>query len=147
MPEYKHTQVGYVTAGTMTAVALASAFVERDQRGWLRTLVAGGHAVGAVLFASLTVIVEDDTLRFYFGPGFWERRIPLDDVQRAAPVRTSPIHGWGIHYTPHGWLYNVSGLDAVEIETSTETLRIGTDEPAQLRRSIEQARSDEATSA
>ncbi|PSQ94403.1 MAG: hypothetical protein BRD30_00240 [Bacteroidetes bacterium QH_2_63_10] len=79
------------------------------------------------------------TLRFYFGPGFWERCIPLDDVQRATSVRMSPIHGWGIHHTSHGWLYNVSGLDAVEIETSSETLRIGTDGPERLRRAIEQA--------
>lgn len=147
MPVYKHTQVGYVTASTMAAIALATAFVKRDQRGWLRTLVAGGHAMGAALFSSLTVIVEGDVLRFYFGPGFWERRIPLGDVQRVASVRTSPLHGWGIHYTPHGWLYNVSGLDAVEVETTTETLRIGTDQPGRLRRSIEHAQSDEAASA
>ena len=96
MPAYKHTQAGYMTAGT---------------------------------------------LRFYFAPGFWERRIPLNDVQRATSVRTSPIHGWGIHYTPRGWLYNVLGLDAVEIETSSETLRLGTDEPERLQQAIEQAQS------
>ena len=32
-----------------------------------------------------------------------------------------------------GWLYNVSGLDAVEIETSDgDVIRLGTDEPNQL---------------
>ncbi len=140
MAAYKHTQIGYVTAGAMAGVALLAAWTNRERRGWVRALIAGGHAVGAVLFSSLTVIVEDDVLRFYFGPGFWERRIPLDDVQRATRVRTSLLHGWGIHRTPHGWLYNVSGLDAVEVETSTETFRIGTDEPERLRQALDQAR-------
>jgi hypothetical protein len=146
MPAYKHTQADYMTAGTLGAVALLTALTNRERRGWVRTLVAGGHAVAAVLFSSLTVIVEGGTLRFYFGPGFWERRIPLDDVQCATSVRTSPIHGWGIHYTSHGWLYNVSGLDAVEVETSSETLRIGTDEPERFRQAIGQAQSGPSAS-
>jgi hypothetical protein len=40
------------------------------------------------------------------------------------------VYGWGIHYYGKGWLYNVAGLDAVEIRlTSGRRLRIGTDEP------------------
>jgi len=39
--------------------------------------------------------------------------------------------------TPHGWLYNVSGLDAVEVTTkSGKKYRIGTDVPAELEQAI-----------
>ncbi|MBS1223341.1 MAG: hypothetical protein H6R24_19, partial [Proteobacteria bacterium] len=49
------------------------------------------------------------------------------------PVRNSWLYGWGIHRTPHGWLYNVSGWEAVEITlASGKRLRLGTDEPGQL---------------
>lgn len=46
-------------------------------------------------------------------------------------------YGWGIHLTPHGWLYNVSGSDAVEIRMKTgKKYRIGTDVPEELERAI-----------
>jgi hypothetical protein len=137
-PVYKHTQIGYVTGGALATAAVFAALKDRP-RSWVHSLLAGGLALGATLFSSLTVVVDEEALRFSFGPGVWERRIPLDDVQRVVPVRNSPLYGWGIHYTPHGWLYNVSGLDAVEIQTSTETLRLGTDEPTQLVRALKHA--------
>ena len=41
--------------------------------------------------------------------------------------------GWGVRYYGQGWLYNVSGLDAVEIRLkSGKHIRIGTDEPEAL---------------
>jgi len=38
-----------------------------------------------------------------------------------------------------GWMYNVWGLDAVELNlTSGKVFRIGTDEPAELLAAVEQ---------
>ena len=139
MPRYKHTQPGYVTAGALAAGAVGAYVTNRDAPGWLRGLVTGSLALGSVLFSSLTVIVDANTLRFYFGPGVWERRIPLDTIREVTIVRNSPLYGWGIRYTPHGWLYNVAGLDAVEVRTETETFRLGTDEPDRLRRALTDA--------
>ena len=46
-------------------------------------------------------------------------------------------YGWGIHLTPRGWLYNVGGLDAVELALNNgRTLRIGSDEAAALARAL-----------
>lgn len=43
--------------------------------------------------------------------------------------------------TPHGWLFNVSGLDAVELELiNNRRFRIGTDEPQRLIAAIQTAR-------
>lgn len=142
-PSYEHTQVGYVT-GTALAlgglIAYASFRAEKEVPGWTGLAMAGGFGVGALLFSSLTVTIEDEALRFYFGPGFWERRIPLSDLREVRVVRNSPWYGWGIRYTPHGWLYNVSGLRAVELTVRDEgTLRIGTGEPKILKEAIERA--------
>jgi hypothetical protein len=139
---YSHTQIGYVTGG---AGALATA--------WLAVLARHGGLGGiglvllvlmgavTILFSTLTVTVSDEELRFYFGPGFWERRFPVEDIERVEVVRNSALHGWGIRYTHHGWLYDVSGLRAVEIVVrGEEQLRIGTDEPEQLKRALERAK-------
>jgi len=41
--------------------------------------------------------------------------------------------GWGIRWTGSGWLFNVSGLDAVELSLkSGRRFRIGTDDPRGL---------------
>jgi hypothetical protein len=83
-----------------------------------------------VLFRSLTVEVDDEELRHYFGPKFWKKTYLLQDIESIEQVRNSWIFGWGIRLTPHGWLYNVSGLDAVEITLrSDRKFRIGTDDP------------------
>lgn len=106
-------------------------------------LVFAGILAG--LFHSLVVTVRGDAseafLRVQFGWGLIRRTIPLASIESARPVRNSWWYGWGIRLTPHGWLWNVSGLDAVELElTSGKRFRIGTDEPGRLVRAIEAAR-------
>jgi len=141
---YKHTQIGYVTGGVMLAVLplVYYAFMAEDGHlGVFGSAMLGGFGLLAVLFSSLTVTVTDRELMFYFGPGFWTRRFTLDDIERIEVVRNSALYGWGIRYTHHGWLYNVSGLQAVEVTIhGEEQLRIGTDEPEALTAALERAR-------
>ncbi len=90
-----------------------------------------------VLFYRLRVEVTREHLRFRFGIGLVGRTFPLDEIVAARPVRNKWYYGWGIRLTPRGWLYNVSGFDAVEIEMrSGKRYRIGTDEPAALTAAI-----------
>lgn len=133
---YEHTQVGYVILGAALGaglVGLLPAVLVVESPG--PSLWVGGGILGAVaiLFSSLTVRVDDETLVWYFGPHFWTNTLPLSRIERVEAVRNSPWHGWGIRMLSDGWLYNVSGLDAVEIETSDgDVVRLGTDEPNQL---------------
>jgi len=71
-----------------------------------------------VLFSSMTVEVDDEALRIAFGPGFIRYALSLERVQAWRTVRNPWWYGWGIHYTPGGWLYNVSGMEGVEIVLS-----------------------------
>jgi len=87
----------------------------------------------ARLFASLTVIVNEDELRWYFGPGTFRYRLPLAEVASVRVVRNSVLNGFGIRMGPGFRLYNVSGLDAVELHLKNgEIRRIGTDDPSGL---------------
>ena len=141
---YKHTQVGYVTGGVLLAALplIYYAFmVEDGELGAFGYAVLGAFGVLAVVFSSLTVQVTDRELVFYFGPGFWTRRFALHDIISVKVVRNSPLYGWGIRYTHHGWLYNVSGLRAVELTIRGEgQIRIGTDEPEALKRVLDEVR-------
>jgi len=89
-------------------------------------------AVG-LAFYSLTVEVDDDELRWYFGPGLWTYRLALDEISSVSIVRNKWWNGFGIRTAPRFRLYNVSGLDAVEIRLkSGDIRRIGTDDPQGL---------------
>ncbi len=92
------------------------------------------------LFGSLEVAVTDASVDLAFGPGWPRKSIPLASIEAARPVRNSWWHGWGIRLTPHGWLWNVAGLDAVELELADgRPFRIGTDEPSRLAEAISTA--------
>jgi len=98
-------------------------------------------AVVLVLFSSLTVVVDDEVLRIAFGPGIVRYAWPLDRIQTWQAVRNPVWYGWGIHLTPNGWLYNVSGSEAVEVVFSDgRRRRIGTDDPEGLMAALEAAR-------
>jgi hypothetical protein len=142
---YEHTQPGYVLVGVLGAGAILSlglVFFLGAPRFWIRSLcyvLSASLLVGTFLFSSLTVEVTSQHFRFSFGPGFWERQIPLRKIADVRTVRNPIYYGWGIRYTPYGWLYTVSGLRAVELEMQDgTTLRVGTDEPQRLRRALKQ---------
>jgi hypothetical protein len=68
------------------------------------------------------------------------RRFRVEDIHHARIVRNPWYYGWGIRLTPHVWLFNVSGLDAVELELrDNHNFRIGTDDPQRLVKAIQQA--------
>jgi hypothetical protein len=91
----------------------------------------------AILFSSLTVEVRDNELRWHFGPGLWTYRLPLDEITDVAVVKNHWWNGFGIRIGQGFRLYNVSGLDAVELRLkSDEVRRIGTDDPQGLAEAI-----------
>lgn len=82
------------------------------------------------VFSSLTVQIKDSRLRSYFAGGVPARAVNLADIASVEVVKNPWYYGWGIKFTPRGWLYNVSGLNAVEIRLHDgDQFRLGTDEP------------------
>jgi hypothetical protein len=77
--------------------------------------------------------VNGDELRWSFGPGFWTYRLPLGEIEKVAIVRNHWWNGFGIRRGLGFKLYNVEGLDAVEVHMkSSDVRRIGTDDPQGL---------------
>lgn len=142
MNSYRHTQVAWptiilvliVVAGGVMAVMAAP-----QADGVIPWLVLFGVLVLS-LFCTLTVTVGGKRIECRFGVGLVRRRIALADVRGAEAVRNRWWYGWGIRLTPHGWLWNVAGLDAVELTfAGGKKFRIGTDEPEKLRAAIRAA--------
>jgi hypothetical protein len=68
-----------------------------------------------------------------FGPGLWTYRLPIDEIEMVAIVRNQWWNGFGIRMRPGFRLYNVSGLDAVELRLKSGDIRhIGTDDTQAL---------------
>ena len=91
----------------------------------------------AYLFRSMTVEISDTELTWYFGSGFPVKRVPLSEVVSVEVIRTGFWYGWGIHYTPRGWLYNVSGYGAVYVTLKNgKRYCLGSDEAEVMAREL-----------
>ncbi len=136
---YRHTQVGYWMAAAM--VGLAAVIALRVQSFTIFGLMCLVTTLAAALLGTLTVVVDDTAVLVRFGPvGLLRERIAVADVTHARAVRNSPLYGWGMRYIPHGRLWNVWGLDAVELQLRNGTrFRIGTDEPQALLQALRRA--------
>jgi len=146
-PVYLHTQAGWPMRLSFTALALGllvmCAFPPwgPDTRSQWAVLI--GAAVALVvgwLWSSLTIRIDDAALRFHFGLGWPRKSVPLEDIDIVEVTRTTFWEGWGVHRTRRGWLYNVSGYDAVLLRRRDgSALLVGSDEPRRLKAAIERA--------
>ena len=129
---YEHTQPGTLMIAVLclgTVVAGGAGFLNATPGRWLGVTIALGCAVLAWLFSSLTVVVNGSEVEWYFGPGAWKYRMARADIAGVNIVRNSMLGGFGIRMRPGFRLYNVSGLDAVELHLKNgEVRRIGTND-------------------
>ena len=94
--------------------------------------------VALLAFSVLRSKVEDGHVTASFTFGWPRHRIPVTDIVRVERVRNSGWLGWGLRKIRGGWMYNVWGLDAVEItRTSGKKFRIGTDDPQGLETALQ----------
>ena len=141
---------------------MRSATYQHAQRGtlivvWMLVMSAAFVAIGLIfvrpllitvpllllsgwLFHSLTIEIDERALRWRFGPGLIRKSVLLNEIVSTQAVRTKFIEGWGIHLSRFGWLYNVSGRDAVAITMKNgKRFALGTDEPEMLINAIRRA--------
>jgi hypothetical protein len=143
---YKHTQVGRLGLVLLALGAVATITLLQLQglsvpRHIVLSVVVTALVLIVLVFSALTVEVATERLSLWFGPGIIRKRFRAEDIRAVSAVRNHWYYGWGIRLTPHGWLFCVSGLDAVEIRLSSgRTYRIGTDQPQELLAAIRRAR-------
>jgi hypothetical protein len=135
---YQHTQIGYVIIfALLISMLLITYLMSCYSFNMIPRIVLIILGICLVLFPTLTVSIQGDVLELRFGPGIIRKKFYIHDIESFHTVKNSWLYGWGIHLTPHGWLFNVSGLDAIEIcLKNRKRYRIGTDEPENLEKAI-----------
>jgi len=103
------------------------------------SLVIIAFIICLLIFYKLTIIIDDTHLSFIMGIGLIRKRFPLSDIESCTPVKNSVLWGIGIHMFPSGWIYNVSGLTAIELsfKNRKSRIRIGTDRPDEIAEAIQ----------
>ncbi|HTG52205.1 MAG TPA: hypothetical protein VMA33_05025 [Candidatus Tectomicrobia bacterium] len=130
MTRYEHTQIGHVIIWSLLAIILIANGLTGALAHWPAVVVSLILLVCLVLFYKLRITIQDETLCVSFGPGIIRKRIRLAEIVGCEPIRIRWWYGWGIHLTPRGWLYNVSGFDAMAITLRNgQKFAVGTDDP------------------
>lgn len=135
---YSHTQV--VPPKTLVGVGTVATIGALLTPGLLK-LFSGALIAGLMsTFRSMTVSVDEKQIALRFGAWLEAKKINVVSIKSFRKTRMSPINGWGIHFVGNGWLYNIYGLDAVEVELldGSKTF-IGTDQPQALCEAITRA--------
>ena len=138
---YKHTQTGYLMIAALIIPLFILYFVMNNAEfAQILPIVFFILLIALSLFYSLTVEINETMISVKFGIGIINKKFILKDIESCNIVKNYWYYGWGIRFTPHGWLYNISGLSAVEIQMkNNKKYRIGTDEPKKLEQAITQA--------
>ena len=140
--EYRHTQWGFLAIPTLLLFAVVIPITASDDETTVAItalLIASTIALLGIvlLFSRLEVTVSGGKIVTAFGFGRPHREIDLADVTAVRQVRNTWIQGTGIRKITGGWMYNVWGLDAVEVDLSSgNVFRIGTDDPENLLAAI-----------
>ncbi|GGI77992.1 hypothetical protein GCM10009332_14240 [Shewanella gelidii] len=138
---YKNTQLAKAMLAIIGIVSLllllASFSKPNEPTGYIFIL----FAIIAILFSSLTISVENGKILWFFGPRFWNKSLEISQIESARVIETKWYNGLGIRLISTGWLYNVSGLTAVELKLKDGTIiSLGTDDADNLVQAINAAK-------
>ena len=140
---YHHVQWGFAAFPLVVVFGIVLVPIIADSEDLPTVLTVGTVVIMlamlgvAVYFSRLEVLVRDAAVTAAFGRGMPYRTFPTSDIVTVRTVRNRWWYGWGVRRIPNGWLYNVWGLDAVELALADGTMfRIGTNDPDTLLAAI-----------
>ena len=87
----------------------------------------------ALCFTWLEISEESEELLVRFGPvSLFQKRLSYESIRGVKLDKSLFIEGWGIHFGPRGWIWNIWGRDVIDLELDGGRLRLGTDDPGGL---------------
>ena len=144
MAKHNFTQIGTFSLAIMVPLFLLSLIMLfipgfRDSGGVpVMGFVVLTLFVCLLIFYKITISVDETGVTFSLGVGLIKKNYPVDGIKSCKPVKNFPLTGFGIRKIPNGWLYNVSGLGAVELafKNKSSVVRIGTNNPELVSQTI-----------
>jgi hypothetical protein len=132
MSAFRRRQIGRSSLA-VSILSILSALITLQSAPLAALIVVVGAGLMGFVFSSLTIEAREGRLNWWFGFRIWRRELALADIAAVAVKRTPLWYGWGIRKIARGWLYNVSGREAVELTLKDgRRILLGTDRPHQL---------------
>ena len=93
------------------------------------------------LFYQMKIELEGKWLTITFGIGWIKKSIDLNEIESTTIVKNPWYYGLGIKIIRNGMLYNVHGLQAVEMKYrhSSKVVRVGAPDNCKLKNAIDKA--------
>ncbi len=134
MELYRRTQIGI---GIISVLAIGiflslCGFVLEGSKNLL--LVALFLGIAGLLFSSLNIVITSKEFRISLGIGVVRKSFPISDIVSCEVVKNPWWYGWGVKVIPGGWLFSVSGTQAIEIKLKNgRRYRVGSDDPVRVK--------------
>ncbi len=142
MEVYNKTQIGTLIIVTFLIAIAALLYIPTPQLKESLWILILGLILVLLLFYSLTIRITPQHFEFSLGIGIIRKKIPIDEIAYCNPVKNSVFTGWGIRKIPGGWLYNMTGLWAVELTLKNgKIIRVGSPEPVEICKILSQLKS------
>ncbi|TMO40150.1 MULTISPECIES: hypothetical protein [unclassified Pseudoalteromonas] len=110
---YKQTEINY---SLIIILLVISAFIVLSpELAGLKIIILSINLLITLLFFSLTIVIDKQTLRWYFGFGIISKSVELSQIADTSAYQTKWYQGIGIRMLSDGWLYNASVGKAVKI--------------------------------
>ena len=136
--KYQHTQIGYAILVLSSIPMLLVSFVLIASFNYLILSIFLILLFIFYQFRKLVIVIDEEYLLVRFGEGLIQKVFLLDDIASCEIVRTHWYYGLGIRLTVKGWLFAVSGLNAVHITMANgKRYLIGTNDQDELFKAIQ----------
>lgn len=140
METKKYTQFGTLSVLIMLpllllfSVLLIKSWLDNTPDFYIHIILVLTFLICLLIFYKLTIIVDSSRISFKLGIGLISKSYNIKDLKLCKPVTNSVFIGIGIRMLQNGWLYNVTGLKAIELQfvNKKSVVRIGTDKPDEI---------------
>ena len=110
---YKQTEISY---SLIIILLVISAFIIfSPELAGLKIIILSINLLVTLLFFSLTIVIDEQKLHWYFGFGIISKDVELSQIAETSAYKTKWYQGIGIRMLSDGWLYNASVGQAIKI--------------------------------
>lgn len=140
MTTKKFTQLGTICIAVflpiliMEGIVLYKTGISDDPKFIILSLVWILIFFCLLTFYKMTIRIDGNAISFKFGIGWFGKTYPLSEIESCEAVRNHWLAGIGIRWLGNGWLYNVSGLKAIELrfKNKKSVVRLGSNKPDEI---------------
>ncbi|WP_375185276.1 hypothetical protein [Pseudoalteromonas sp.] len=110
---YKQTEINYSLIVILLVISVF--IILSPELADLKIIILSINLLVTLVFFSLTIVIDEQKLRWYFGFGIISKDVELSQIADTSAYQTKWYQGIGIRMLNDGWLYNASVGQAVKI--------------------------------